>query len=384
MNPKQVLFWPLFAVACLRPAEERAEQDQQIGQADAAAVEVQVAGGHAAVWSLAEDALALWANAPRLQIALSWPAGAPDGFTIDVRNCMPAAELTVLSAAMLSAVMPSAAVPSAAAGSEATGTLVSGTRDAIGGCHFRLTGLARMRELTFAVAPPDTAAPSAFQFAVLSDVQEAIDRVQDIYRRVAAEPGVEFLLGAGDLTERGTAAQLERFQAELEQLPVPYYTTLGNHELGRSPTLFHQYFGRGSQSFDYRGVRFTLLDSASATIDPVVLDWLDTWLAEARSQLHVVAMHIPPLDPVGVRNGGFASRNEAADLLGRLAGGGVDLTLYGHIHSYYRFENAGIPAYISGGGGAVPERFDQIGRHFLVVDADPLGSRLQVRVVRVD
>jgi hypothetical protein len=37
-------------------------------------------------------------------------------------------------------------------------------------------------------------------------------------------------------------------------------------------------------------------------------------------------MHIPPLDPTGVRNGAFASRSEAAKLLARLAEGGVDLS----------------------------------------------------------
>ncbi|MEY4545286.1 MAG: hypothetical protein RL685_1481, partial [Pseudomonadota bacterium] len=71
-------------------------------------------------------------------------------------------------------------------------------------------------------------------------------------------------------------------------------------------------------------------------------------------------------------------------LLARLAQAEVDLTLYGHIHSYYRFDNAGIPAFISGGGGAIPERFDQMGRHFLVVDADAAAQTLSVRVVRVD
>jgi len=74
----------------------------------------------------------------------------------------------------------------------------------------------------------------------------------------------------------------------------------------------------------------------------------------------------------------------AAKLLGRLAAADVDLTLYGHIHSYSHFENAGMPAHISGGGGAIPEKFDDIGRHFLVVDADPATQRLDVRVVRVD
>ncbi|WP_437599859.1 hypothetical protein WMF28_44240 [Sorangium sp. So ce590] len=46
--------------------------------------------------------------------------------------------------------------------------------------------------------------------------------------------------------------------------------------------------------------------------------------------------------------------------------------------------NAGIPAYISGGGGSRPERFDQLGRHFLVVDADPAAQTLGVWVVRED
>jgi 3',5'-cyclic-AMP phosphodiesterase len=95
-------------------------------------------------------------------------------------------------------------------------------------------------------------------------------------------------------------------------------------------------------------------------------------------------MHIPPLDPTGVRNGAFASRSEAATLLGRLAESGVDLTLYGHIHSYYEFDNAGIPAFISGGGGAIPERFDDIGRHFMVIEAGADRGIVDTSVVRVD
>ena len=114
-------------------------------------------------------------------------------------------------------------------------------------------------------------------------------------------------------------------------------------------------------------------------------DWLDGWLAAGRGNVHVVGMHIPPLDPSGIRNGAFASRGEASKLLAKLAAGGVDLTLYGHVHSYYAFENAGIPAYVSGGGGSIPERFDGMGRHYLVVDVDPGAGRvLSVGVVRID
>jgi predicted phosphodiesterase len=349
-------------LGCLRPSEDRARRDEQVGSAEADGVRVQVAGGHAVVRELARERLLLWASAPRLSLTLAWQAAPPDELLVEVLNCMPRAALTA-----------SPSVP-----------LIEGGRDASGRCSFRLGPLAGAGELELDIEPPDSAAPSPFRFAVMSDVQEAIDDVQDIYAVMNREPDLDFLLGAGDLTERGTHEQLQRFERELRSLSIPYYTTLGNHELGEWPSLYQDYFGRGSQSFEYRGVRFTLLDSASATIDPIVFGWLDEWLAAGADQAHVVAMHIPPLDPIGVRNGAFASRNEAAKLLGRLAAAGVDLTLYGHIHSYYHFENAGIPAHISGGGGAIPEKFDDIGRHFLVVDADPASQRLDVRVVRVD
>ncbi len=49
------------------------------------------------------------------------------------------------------------------------------------------------------------------------------------------------------------------------------------------------------------------------------------------------------------------------------------------------FVNAGIPAHVSGGGGAEPMRLDGIDRHFLVVDVDPAAEVVTgVGVVRVD
>ena len=79
----------------------------------------------------------------------------------------------------------------------------------------------------------------------------------------------------------------------------------------------------------------------------------------------------PPIDPVGTRAAAFRSTRDGNRLLSRLVGGRVDLTPYGHIHTYVAYENAGIPAYISGGGGAEPLRGDGIDRHFLVIEVDP-------------
>jgi hypothetical protein len=90
----------------------------------------------------------------------------------------------------------------------------------------------------------------------------------------------------------------------------------------------------------------------------------------------------PPGDPIGLGDVAFASRNEAALLLARLAAGDVDLTLYGHIHSYYPLRKRRHRG--DHQRRRPPERFDGIGRHFLVVDLDPGAGTSQVRVLRVD
>ena len=112
---------------------------------------------------------------------------------------------------------------------------------------------------------------------------------------------------------------------------------------------------------------------------------LEGWLARAKDRTSIFLTHIPPIDPLGVRYGGFRSTQDGRRLLTRLVEANVDLTLYGHIHTYVKYENAGIPAFISGGGGADPMRWDGIDRHFLVVTIDPTSNATPtVELVRVD
>ncbi len=357
------LICALVLAGCVRPAEERAERDLEIGEATIGTTSVRVSGGLAAIRRGTPGEIELWQSAPAIDIHFQRPKDAPSQWTVRIKNT----------------------TPDLLARASGAGKSLSLTQSA-GSVRTQATLSVNLPvgESTLSLAPADAADSGSFRFAVLSDVQEAIDDVQDIYRKMNAEPGLRFVLGAGDLTQQGTVSQLTRFEEELRVLELPYYTTLGNHELGAGPPPFQDLYGRANFSFEFKAVRFSMLDSASATIDPLVYGWLDDWLADGRDQTHIVAMHIPPLDPIGVRNGAFASRAEAAKLLSRLAKGRVDLTLYGHIHSYYDFDNAGIPAHISGGGGAIPERFDGIGRHFLVVEADGAVGVKGVRVVRVD
>lgn len=361
MKPRNAFILSAFlTLSCLRPTEERVELDLQVGQAERGSLSVSVKDGLATVRSLSDAALVLWGSVPSFEFDLK--VAGPSELELELQNCLTDAELQVTSGDARLTLLEPTGLP---------------TRK-----RWRLNLPAGTTRLS--VAPPDVSSREAFRFALLSDVQEAIDDVGDVFARMNRVSNVRFALGAGDLTQQGRREQLERFQRELEALQIPYFATLGNHELGTSPDLFHDYFGRGNYNFRFHGVSFTMIDDASATIDPTVYDWLDDWLEESRQEVHIVAMHIPPVDPIGVRNGSMASRSEADKLLAKLAEGRVDLTLYGHIHSYYSFDNAGIPAFISGGGGAIPERFDKIGRHFMVFEADARHGIIARNVIKVD
>jgi 3',5'-cyclic-AMP phosphodiesterase len=354
------------APSCVHVARSRAEADLEVGRGTAEALDVVMVEGLACVRSLASGALTLRAQAPSVRGRITVKDGAPT-LVVTVDN--------VSADARLSARGPDGApLPSANEAPTRRKQIV------------RRVTVPPSGVIDLEVSAPDAADRGPFEIAVLADVQEAIARVGEVYARINEHTALRFALFTGDLTRQGGRAELDEFERREQELDVPLYATLGNHELGADRVYFQEMYGRGSYSFVHRGVRFTMLDSASATIDPLVYGWLDGWLEQGRDATHVVAMHIAPFDPVGLRNGSFASRAEAAMLVSRLARGRVDLTLYGHVHSFYAFANGGIPAYISGGGGAIPERMDGIGRNFLVVEleaAGPSAARPEVTMVRV-
>lgn len=353
-TPSRLLLVALLLLlgSCNRTAEDRARDDERVGHARSSFMDVDVDGGVACIRSIEAGALRLRAQTPT--------------FSLRARVGTPTVRLTIDN-------LMADATLSAGQLVEATGRSKTWLVDAPNG------------ELVAELHVPDESAPTPFRFALLADVQEDVAHVGDIYARINEDPTIRFVLFSGDLTQIGDEAELLEFERQERTLRIPLYATLGNHELNADEVYFQRIFGRGNYQFVFHDFAFTVLDSASATIDPRAYGWLDDWLASSRGRGHIVTMHIPPLDPVGTRSTAFANRGEGSMLLARLAEAGVDLTLYGHVHSYYAFENAGIPAYISGGGGAAPERLDGIGRNYLTVDVDPArGAILDVGVVRID
>jgi Icc protein len=359
MNRKLALLALLAGITCTRPGDDRPMRDEDIGHASADGISIDVADGLGHIRAFADRDLELWLQAPIVDLTID--AGDRAGpLTLTANNVLADAALTGAVAI----------------------TPLGGPRPTVRSWTIDLPpGRTVLR-----IAPPDAVDPTTpWTFAVMGDIQDALPIVHEVFASINAQPGLRFVISTGDIVHRGREDEWKLFDQQLTTLDIPFYSTIGNHELWGDIDRWYRRFGRATVHFDYRGVAFSLVDSASAGIDPLVDDELDTWLAEHAAGIHVFATHYPPIDPVGVRMGSFASRREAQALLARLAAARVDATFYGHIHTYTGFENAGIPAYISGGGGAEPMRLDGIDRHFLTVAVDPAaGALTDISVVRVD
>jgi 3',5'-cyclic-AMP phosphodiesterase len=349
----------LVAVGCTRPGEDRAIDELSVGSAALTDATVFVEGGLGHVRDFTDHRLELWSQSPVLSIELALTSTAVGDWTIVIRNALPDAVLTldgVPQAARAPGEHPTVAIFSVALGA---------------GTH------------VLRVAPPDADIIEPYRVAAMADIQTALPTVDDVFEAINAAD-VRFVVAMGDITERSEIEEYDLFERQLVTLQIPYYTTLGNHELWEEGR-YRERFGRGSFQFDFKGVAFTFADSGNAGIDPLVEDWVEGWLAAAHDRTSIFLTHIPPIDPVGGRYGGFRSADDGRRLLSRLADGNVDLTLYGHIHTFIEFENAGIPAFISGGGGARPMTWDGVDRHFLIVPFEGATNAVgAVELVHVD
>jgi len=223
-----------------------------------------------------------------------------------------------------------------------------------------------------------------------------------------------FFLGDMEMTPELDAS----FAKELRALdPVMFLPALGNHEimqLGFAPigrasaerAFKHRFLGtsrtpvqsslgdRVVYSIDLPGgVHFIALDNVSQSgFGAEQLKWLEADLGHARSTTStrhiIVGMH-KPLARNGVTkhsmdadgDGAVRESDAALALFTRFK---VSLILASHVHQFTRFDQSGIPTYITGGLGAplTPSGPDAAFHHFLQLDVTEAG--IHVDVVRFD
>jgi len=187
-----------------------------------------------------------------------------------------------------------------------------------------------------------TPAADEFQFVVLGDSQfhdpPRFNRLIDDIRHL----NPAFVVQVGDMIEGYAdpdvvAAEWARFRQQIAPLDdIPFMPVPGNHDLYNAERLadplleqlYRAQWGATYYAFDYRHVRFIILNSdapgAERSIGAVQWRWLEARLAEAAGRQIILFMHRPP-----------ASLENAEALHALLRQHPVRYLFYGHQHHYH-------------------------------------------------
>ncbi|AIZ62713.1 metallophosphoesterase [Hymenobacter sp. DG25B] len=162
--------------------------------------------------------------------------------------------------------------------------------------HLTRQNLARLAQQT--LPPGDT-----LRFVFTGDSQRFYEQADDFVQSVNQQPGISFVVVAGDISDFGLNREMRWVNEKLSQLRVPYLTVIGNHDqVANGRAAYQEIFGPLNYTFTYAGTRFIMTDTNGREYNfngriPDV-PWVAQQLADTVGvQRQVVMSHVPPEDP---------------------------------------------------------------------------------------
>ncbi|HEX8504123.1 MAG TPA: metallophosphoesterase [Hymenobacter sp.] len=138
------------------------------------------------------------------------------------------------------------------------------------------------------------------RFVFTGDSQNFYGEAEDLVASVNQQPGIAFLLVAGDISDYGLAREMRWVDERLRRLKVPYLTVVGNHDLvGNGRETYRHIYGPLNYSFVYGDTKFVLVDTNGREYNfngqIPDLSWLQPQLANLEgARRQVVISHVPP------------------------------------------------------------------------------------------
>lgn len=205
------------------------------------------------------------------------------------------------------------------------------------------------------VSPTPPAVPAApTVIAVFGDWGIEGGRADDVVRLMNGFAGLDAVLTTGDNAygtgTRSEAARARRFVEPLLRRRIPFYASLGNHDVvtQRGRHVVRELGVPGPWYARVVGpVEVVVLDSNRPS-DPGQLAFMRRVLSAPRPvPFRIVVFHHPPTSCSL-----HGANKDVERLWVPLFRGRADLALMGHNHTYERFTVHGVPYVTTGGGGA--------------------------------
>lgn len=159
---------------------------------------------------------------------------------------------------------------------------------------------------------PPSSGKKLYSFGALSDVHVVYDTAADDFKRALAylndNEDVAFTCICGDLTDNGTAAQLQQYKAIVDSHSpnTPVYAAAGNHEYyqATSSPFLSTYTGQPLYySFTHGNDVFVMMGIVSGTegnlFEVGQLQWLRNTLEANKNKRCFLFQHIPPVEGSG-------------------------------------------------------------------------------------
>lgn len=208
------------------------------------------------------------------------------------------------------------------------------------------------------------------------DLKDSTPETMEQYVKVMQQFQPDFVVDGGDLiegTKRTEAQAMGDFNAineYFEQISVPKYYVLGNHELrGFNREKWLQLTGLKNSYyyFDVNNLRVIVLDGnyepsseGDIPIEPGLtytrgyvnqgqMVWLEDLLKESENYRKIVFLHQPPLDSTNHKSSRYGFPAKAKDLRKLFSEYGVMAVFSGHIEEAYHEKIDGVDYYITPG-----------------------------------
>jgi 3',5'-cyclic AMP phosphodiesterase CpdA len=145
------------------------------------------------------------------------------------------------------------------------------------------------------------AAGDTLRFVYTGDSQRFYDDAVDLVKSVNQQPGVQFMLIAGDISDFGLAREMWWVDDQLRKLNIPYLTVIGNHdEVGNGRKAYEKIFGPLNYSFVYGDTKFIMTDTNGREYNfngrIPDMPWVRQQLQDNTVRRHVIISHVPPQD----------------------------------------------------------------------------------------